>query len=187
MTNFENLQLENLLVTGLNGIGFPIGDRVYFQDYVSIAKEDDEVNRMMGLPTAEDFEDKGSTKEERLVNAIHEFRVLSEAQRDTSNEFEFLFRRIGNRKPWRVEYEVAHEGSEYGEIVDLDYNDITLLTIGNGLKNGKMSVDLGVRKEHLLDYSSFVIYEKLKNIEIFGGNEFDPKFIVDTVVGLIDE
>src|SRR3989338_5881128 len=103
----DELPLEYPLLRRLPEVGIQLKERVYREQLDDIARQDDEINRMLGMRTSDDYRRVPAEKlsdAEKLWRAVLLFndKELGKLQKDLASgeKGDMFFNRTGFRSPW---------------------------------------------------------------------------------------
>ncbi|MBU2615973.1 MAG: hypothetical protein KKC19_02620 [Nanoarchaeota archaeon] len=187
----NRLPLETELEKRLPEVGINLSKRIYREQLEEFAREDDEIDEMLGLGNLRNQygkvvhgESKLKTPEERLLVFLFGSEKLSETQRELSHDRNLIFKRTGIRIPWNFTYEFSKENEETKncEWVNIYYNGDWIFYGGNGYLDGRTVAESCIIEGK--DHPPFVC-EGAKNLESLDGKLWNPKIIADNIIELI--
>lgn len=187
--------LEGELERRLPEVGIELRRRISRTELIQIAKNDDEVDGMLGSKMTRDLYRRLKQGEDCMDSSVESkiFRVfgghlLSETQRQMEDYPDILFKRTGFKPPWRAVYEVHKDDKKFTEYVQLHYGADELFELSNGYKDGTTHVgDIGFIEENVEDrpWVEEGLKKGLKYVLNLDRHPWEPTFIAGVVVKFI--
>ena len=189
----DELPLEYPLLRRLPEVGIQLKERVYREQLDDIARQDDEINRMLGMRTSDDYRRVPAEKlsdAEKLWRAVLLFndKELGKLQKDLASgeKGDMFFNRTGFRSPWRILYEAYKiSGKREVEYATVHYNEMELFYIGNGNPNETVAAKCWLTVEEKSRFPVFIPRSVDHLAEKFDGGPFNPEEIAEEIVRLI--